>query len=265
MRPFPRMLVLSCEHAGNRVPARYRHLFQDSPGVLETHRAYDLGVYPMARMLARRLDCPLFAFFITRLLIDANRSVGHRNLLSEYSRELPALDKQRLIRTYHQPYRENVTKAVERPVAEGREVLHVSLHSFAPVMGERPRNADIGVLYDSKRPVEMHLAELLQTSLVAGTGLRVRRNYPYRGASDGLTTFLRRQFADNSYVGLEIELNQRLLVQKPPGSIRLYAKDLAGILSEGLMQLLHTGSGATVHGRSSDIHVRAKSEGGDEP
>lgn len=264
MRQFPRMLVLSCEHAGNRVPARYRYLFQDSPGALKTHRGYDLGIYPMARMLARRLDCPLFAFFNTRLLVDVNRSVGHRNLLSEYSRELPALERQHLIRAYYRPYREKVTEAIERPVGRGREVLHVSLHSFTPLMDERPRNADIGVLYDTKRSVEMLLAKLLQTQLAASTGLRVRRNYPYRGASDGLTTSLRRQFTDNSYAGLEIELNQRLLVKGPPGSLRPGGEDLAGILSEGLMQLLHTGFRANVHRRSSDIHVRPRPGGGDE-
>ena len=242
MRPFPGMLVLSCEHAGNRVPARYRHLFQDSPGVLETHRAYDLGVYPMARMLARRLDCPLFAFFTTRLLIDANRSVGHRNLLSEYSRELPVLEKQHLIRAYYQLYRKKVTEAVERPLAEGREVLHVSLHSFAPVVNGRPRNADIGVLYDSKRPAEIHLAELLQAQLAASTGLRVRRNYPYRGAADGFVTSLRRRFMEKVYSGLEIELNQRLLEKGPAGMSRHATGDLAGILSGSIAPLLPAGS-----------------------
>ena len=35
------LLVLSCEHAHNRVPARYRHLFDAE--LLESHRGYDLG------------------------------------------------------------------------------------------------------------------------------------------------------------------------------------------------------------------------------
>jgi hypothetical protein len=37
----------------------------------------------------------------------------------------------------------------------------------------------------------------------------VRRNYPYRGWSDGLTTALRRRFAERAYVGIELEVNQR--------------------------------------------------------
>jgi hypothetical protein len=36
----------------------------------------------------------------------------------------------------------------------------------------------------------------------------LRRNYPYRGQSDGLTTALRRQFGAR-YLGIELEINQR--------------------------------------------------------
>jgi hypothetical protein len=39
----------------------------------------------------------------------------------------------------------------------------------------------------------------------------VRRNYPYRGNADGLTTALRRVHGADRYVGIEVELNQRLL------------------------------------------------------
>ena len=38
--------------------------------------------------------------------------------------------------------------------------------------------------------------------------LRVRRNYPYVGYADGLTTYLRTRFAAKLYAGLEIEINQ---------------------------------------------------------
>ena len=39
----------------------------------------------------------------------------------------------------------------------------------------------------------------------------MRRNYPYRGSSDGLTTTLRGLFADPDYLGIEIEVNQALV------------------------------------------------------
>ena len=42
-------------------------------------------------------------------------------------------------------------------------------------------------------------------------GLRVRRNYPYSGKDDGLTSHLRRRFAQSDYVGIELEVNQALV------------------------------------------------------
>ena len=238
MRNHLEVLVLSCEHAGNHVPARYHHLFTDQSGVLETHRAYDLGIYSIARKLAHRLDCLVFAFSVTRLLVDVNRSIGHPDLLSEFSRGLPTYEKEHLIRVYYRPYRERVTKVIQQHVARGWCVLHISLHSFAPVVKERARNADIGLLYDPRCLREKYLAKRLQEQLAGSTGLRVRRNYPYRGVSDGLVTSLRRQFTELLYSGLEIELNQRLLGKASVGTRRHAANGLVNILSESIACLL---------------------------
>jgi predicted N-formylglutamate amidohydrolase len=55
----------------------------------------------------------------------------------------------------------------------------------------------------------------LRTALRAlSPAWRVRLNYPYHGASDGLTTSLRRTFGPR-YLGVEIELNQALLGSAP--------------------------------------------------
>ena len=37
----------------------------------------------------------------------------------------------------------------------------------------------------------------------------MRRNYPYRGTSDGLTRYLRKRYADRDYCGIELEVNQK--------------------------------------------------------
>jgi hypothetical protein len=42
--------------------------------------------------------------------------------------------------------------------------------------------------------------------------LRVRRNYPYTGKGDGLTSHLRRRFAQSDYVGIELEINQGIVL-----------------------------------------------------
>ena len=41
--------------------------------------------------------------------------------------------------------------------------------------------------------------------------LRVRRNYPYAGKGDGLTSHLRVRFTPGDYVGIELEVNQGIV------------------------------------------------------
>lgn len=203
--------MLSCEHAGHTVPPAYRYLFARDPAALATHRGYDIGIAPVARQVAQILGVPLIACRTSRLLIEANRSLRHRDLFSPFSRHLPAADKARLIADVWKPHREAVRGAVAERIGRGRPVLHLALHSFTPMLNGQVRTADIGLLYDPQRPPERHLALSLQRALHGTTGLRVRRNYPYRGSADGLTTSLRHVFGSSDYLGFEIELNQRLL------------------------------------------------------
>jgi hypothetical protein len=42
--------------------------------------------------------------------------------------------------------------------------------------------------------------------------LRVRRNYPYAGKNDGLTAYLRGRFAADEYIGVELEVNQAIVM-----------------------------------------------------
>jgi predicted N-formylglutamate amidohydrolase len=143
------------------------------------------------------------------LLVDINRT-QKRGLFSEFSRSLSDASKQQLIETYSLPYRNQLYRMIEKNTA-GAQVLHLSMHSFAPNLNGKERNADIGILYDPSRKQELQFACDLQRYLKTQTGLRIRRNYPYLGRSDGLTSWLRRQFSQPKYIGLEIECNQALL------------------------------------------------------
>jgi hypothetical protein len=49
--------------------------------------------------------------------------------------------------------------------------------------------------------------------------LRVRRNYPYLGRADGLTTYLRRRFPAGAYIGVELEVNQRHLLSDTQSTV----------------------------------------------
>lgn len=207
--------LVTCEHGGNRVPAAYRPLFVGHQDLLASHRGWDPGALLLARELARALDAPLFYATVSRLVIDLNRSLGHPRLYSDITRGLPAEIRQAIRDRHYLPYRRRVERCIEQEVAQGRRVVHISSHSFTPVMNGEQRNADIGLLYDPGRPGEAELVRRWQAGLHASaSGLRVRRNYPYSGRSDGFTAYLRRRFEATVYVGIELEINHKHALQK---------------------------------------------------
>lgn len=213
MSPSDRFLI-TCEHGGNRIPSRYRRLFQGHEALLASHRGYDPGALAMASDLAAALQAPLFKSTISRLLIDLNRSLGHPGLYSEITRATAPAMRDEVCRRHYLPYRQGVEEWIEGAVQNGHRVIHISCHSFTPVLDGAVRNADIGLLYDPARPGELDLCRRWRNALKEiDPALRVRRNYPYQGRSDGLTRWLRRRFAAEYYVGIELEINQQWALQ----------------------------------------------------
>jgi predicted N-formylglutamate amidohydrolase len=210
----PDALILSCEHAGNEVPRPYQRLFRGHEEILNTHEGYDIGAFALALFLKTSLRAPLFAHRVTRLLVEVNRSPWHPQVFSKFTRRLPGDAKEAILQEFYLPHRQNVENAVARRITGGFRVIHLGVHSFTPVLDGERRNAEIGLLYDPKRHRESAFCRRWYTALHAlAPKLRVRRNYPYRGAADGLTTTLRRQFPPTRYLGLELEVNNALLTQ----------------------------------------------------
>ncbi len=204
------MLLITCEHGGNEVPEEYASLFRGARRILASHRGFDAGALELAQALAGRLEAQRVFATTTRLLVDLNRSPGHRRLFSEFSRGLDTSAKDAILAKYYTPYRQQVEALVAQAVGHVDRVLHLSVHSFTPILDGEVRHADLGLLYDPSRRREAEFCGRWQETLrMLQPGLRVRRNYPYRGVSDGLVTSLRRRFGAKQYVGIELEVNQR--------------------------------------------------------
>lgn len=207
-----RVLVLTCEHGGNHIPKQWKPLVSIPKDVLESHRGWDPGALELFHELEKIDHVGSYHNTTTRLLIEFNRSLGHRRLFSEYALDLADEVKCRLIEDLYRPYREAVSRAIERHYKKGTTVWHISVHTFTPVLDGVERTAEIGLLYDPQRSGEKHFATNWQEALKAslGSGYRVRMNYPYRGTADGFVTALRKSFPSDRYVGIEIEVNQGL-------------------------------------------------------
>jgi predicted N-formylglutamate amidohydrolase len=207
--------LVTCEHGGNRIPAPYRALFRGRRAVLESHRGYDPGALVMAKALARAFKARLVTSTVSRLLVDLNRSIGHPRLFSPATRSAPAKVRAKLVEQHYLPYRVQVERLVRQSVSRGRRVIHISSHSFTPDLDGKARLADVGLLYHPGRHGEAELCARWKASLAAfAPKLRVRRNYPYAGKEDGLTSHLRLRFRSNVYVGIELEVNQAIVLAR---------------------------------------------------
>jgi predicted N-formylglutamate amidohydrolase len=203
-------LLITCEHGGNKIPPQYRPLFKKYRDLLQTHRGYDPGALALARDFAKAFDAELVYSTTSRLLVELNRSPRHPQVLSAATRGLAPEERERLLRRYYWPYRNWVEAQVAAAIAAGERVVHVSSHSFTPQLDGEVRRADVGLLYDPRRARERELCLAWRDEIrLADPGLAVRRNYPYRGTGDGLTTHLRRLHLDRDYAGIELEVNQK--------------------------------------------------------
>jgi predicted N-formylglutamate amidohydrolase len=205
-------IVLTCEHGGNAVPEHQQHLFSSNKQILHTHKGLDLGALDLFNTLKPLADFSI-ASTTSRLLIELNRSLHHKNLFSEFSKSLSTSAKKELIASYYLVYRNEVENNIRNYITKGDDVLHISVHSFTPILNSIERNCDIGLLYDSSHTNEKAFSQLLKKKILAQNPLlNVRYNYPYLGKMDGFTTYLRKQFTSN-YIGIEIEVNQKYVTE----------------------------------------------------
>ena len=206
-------LIITCEHGGNDVPPDYAPLFAGHEALLKTHRGWDPGALELGQDMAAAFDAPLFASTTTRMLIDLNRSIGHKTLHSEATRELTLAARRAIATRHYRPHREAVEAEIAQQITAGERVIHIASHSFTPELHGIVR-PDIAWLYDPRRPGEaLFVAQWLAAMRRRRPDLQLRRNFPYQGKLDGLTALLRKRHAAGTYIGTEIEVNQRFFFE----------------------------------------------------
>lgn len=245
------MLLVTCEHASKDVPPELRSLFRGKSALLRSHRGWDIGALEIAERIAAELSAPLMVGRWTRLVVDLNRSPTNPAVLSDAMRVLRKADRLALLEKYHAPYRRAVETLASRMIDGGNRVIHISVHTFTPVLDGKMRAVDVGLLFDPKREAETAIARrwkrgierCVQLAPRAASApkqcdrppaLRIRMNQPYRGVSDGLATHLRTRFPADRYAGLELEVNQRFFA--PGAAGRSERQGLIAAIIEGLRE-----------------------------
>lgn len=208
-----RHVLVSCEHASNRLPPEL-----EAPAeILERHIAWDPGALPIAERLAQEFDAPLHKGSYSRLVVDLNRTVGNSRLIRRrsdgheipFNQGLTEEEVERRIDLYYRPYREAVTDNVAELIGDTGRCVHLCIHTFTPVLAGKVRGNDIGLLYDPAREPEADIVRRLREDLTERTGLTVWLNRPYQGTADGILPRVRERHSQERYVAIELEVNQK--------------------------------------------------------
>ena len=179
-------LFMLCDHATNALPEEYAALGL-SPGVFETHIAYDIGARGVAERLCAAFGAPgVFAGF-SRLLIDPHRGPDQAGLIVEESDGVSIPGNQGLteeqredrIARFYDPYHAELGAAVTAFAAATDTPLFVSIHSFTPRVktDTEDRPWHYGVLWRD----DPETARATLTALREEPGIVAGDNEPYSG------------------------------------------------------------------------------------
>jgi hypothetical protein len=175
----------------------------------------DLPGRDAAVSMAHQLDADLIVNEYAHDLIDVTRTPGQRGLFSNLTHEWPRRERERLVSLIHRPYVERVRAAVEAARSKHGFVIHLSIRSFDLRHRGKIFRTDVGLLYDPARPSEADLClDWIDQMWDRVTMLKVRRNYPRRGSSNGLMQSLRAEYGEQEYLGVEVWLNRAWVQRK---------------------------------------------------
>jgi len=209
MKGKNKAIVVSCEHAGNAIPEKYKPLFKMAQSALNSHRGYDLGALDLFESIENNYIFHKQSATTSRLLVDINRSLHRKTLFSEFTIQIAQHEKTEILDTYYYSFRKSFEAKIRDLWKQDTTVLHLSVHSFTPVLNGKLRATDFGILYHPGRIAEKLFAKIWKAEITKILpGFRTRFNYPYSGKPDGHVRYYR-DIETQKYLGIEFEMNQK--------------------------------------------------------
>lgn len=210
-------LLITCETGGTNVPAWLSTEARAS--VAETFTGDDLHRRSLkvadgparyaAQRMAEYLGADLILNEYSNELIDVTQTLDHRQLFSQLTRAWSKDAREQLVELVYRPYQERVRASVETLLSVHGFAIHLSVRSFNLRNRGVIRRTDVGLLYDTTRQDEVDFCVDWLNSMWEGAPmLKVRRNYPQRGATVGPMQSFRTKFAAQDYMGVGVWLNR---------------------------------------------------------
>ena len=227
-------LLLVCDHASSIIPSRL-HQLGLSKDVQSLHIAYDIGASQVAQYISKELNAPLVLARYSRLVIDLNRPLGHIDSIPKIvdNIEIPgnhglskihrSYREKNIFEPYHKMIQHILSKQMRRPLPQA----FVSIHSFSPTFGKKPRPWDIGILWKHDKRLAIPLIEAL-TNL----DLVVGNNEPYSGHDLAYT--VEQHGEKNAIASCALEINQSHI--SDCSGIEYWGKLLSSVITSVLYQ-----------------------------
>ena len=221
-------LLLVADHASNHVPGDID--LGIDPALLDEHIAVDIGIDPLARIVAARLGCPAILAHVSRLVVDLHRhehelaaippvSDGH---VIPGNTDLHAEGRDARIARFHRPYH----ALIEAQVEALKPAMLFTLHSFTPRLRTEPDKArpwEVGILYNND-----DRAARIAIDLLRARGVPTGDNEPYSGKL--LNATMDRHAESRGLPYLAIEVRQDLILDT--AAVERWAEILVPVIDE---------------------------------
>ncbi len=237
--------VLVCEHASAFMPQFYGSLGLDD-ATLGSHAAWDIGALDVALRLCARLDAPLVAGAISRLVYDCNRPLEAPDCIpvrGEFdpipgNTGLTEAQRQARFDEIHTPFHHALARVIDAKAAEGVRPVLVTVHSFTPVYRGRTRELDLGYLFHSRGEIARAAVRIEAERGVMHAAV----NEPY-SAADGVTYTLQKHAEARGLQAVMIEIRNDLVDTLEA------ARSMAGHLMETLVRAVE------IAGQSAEVRA----------
>ena len=203
-------VVLTCEHATQRMPEGYAWLDEDRH-LHGTHWAFDLGARALTLRLAEHVGAPAVLSRFSRLLVDPNRSLDSDTLFRteaegrpvHLNQGLPEAERERRLERFYHPYHRAVSRTVRETVTAP---VVFAVHTFTPLYEGHARDMEVAVLFDKADDLAIRLGRDMEAA-----GLKVAYNDPYSGKA-GMMYAVERHALEFGREAVELEVRQDLSV-----------------------------------------------------
>ncbi len=202
-----------CDHASNFIPKKFKNLGLSSKETVK-HIAWDIGSKKLTLCLAKQLKSFCFLSNFSRLIIDPNRRLDERDLITSCSGGIiipgnSDLKKSQILErlNFYNLYHDNLSKIIKSKVQKHTKLKLISIHTFNKVILKKNRPNQIGLLWNKNKNLLIPLQRYLQNKKI-----NVGNNYPYSGFHYNFT--LDKHSLSNKLDNISIEIRNDLIDNK---------------------------------------------------